>query len=497
MKAVVYVRVSDARQSDNTSLEAQEEYCRSWCATNSVQVAKVFIEAGASAKSANRPEFQRMFQWLEQDHSGISHVVVDKWDRFSRSMDDSVSYRMQLKAWNVELVAATQPVTDDPAGRLLQNILQSFGQFDNEQRAERSLRGMKRQAEAGRFVNPAPLGYKNNGKANPSLLVDEKSAPLVRGMYERIGEGRTLSDALDWARLHGLRGNRGGEIAIQTASKQMRNPAYCGRLEILGWGISRQGDWEPLVDAGLWSKVQLALSGKSGSLQVVHTAAHDEFVLRGVLVCAGCGRVMTASKSTSKSGKKIPYYHCIRGCARLRVDVADAAFVTKLESLVPDVVKTALLQECFREAWDRKNGSAQVDRERLETQRQTLLKRKNRLLALVQDELLSEADFREQYAQVNEQITETEAALAGTPDALDCDTACSYLEHLLCNLHLLWDQSDAAVKRSFGRLIYPAGVTCSKKGLGTPVTNSIFSILGSENVPKDELVALTGIEPVF
>jgi DNA invertase Pin-like site-specific DNA recombinase len=81
------------------------------------------------------------------------------------------------------LVSATQPVTDDPAGRLLQNILQSFGQFDDKQRAERSISGMRRQAEAGRFLNPAPLGYRNNGKANPSMLVDQASAPMVRGMY--------------------------------------------------------------------------------------------------------------------------------------------------------------------------------------------------------------------------------------------------------------------------------------------------------------------------
>ena len=196
MKAVIYVRVSDARQADNTSLDAQEQFCREWCARNGVQVAKVFVEAGASAKSAHRPEFQRMFAWLETNHSGISHVVCDKWDRFSRSMDDAVTYRVHLKTWRVELVSATQPVTDDPAGRLLQNILQSFGQFDNEQRAERSMRGMRRQAEAGRFLNPAPLGYRNNGKASPSMLIDERWAPLVRGMYERIGDGHSLSDAL-------------------------------------------------------------------------------------------------------------------------------------------------------------------------------------------------------------------------------------------------------------------------------------------------------------
>ena len=154
-------------------------------------------------------------------------------------------------------------------------------------------------------MNPAPLGYKNNGKAIPSMLIDQTSAPLVRGMYERLGDGHTLSDALRWARLHGLRGNRGGEIVIQTASKLMRNPAYCGRLEMPSFGISMQGDWEPLVDTGVWSKVQLALSGKSGALQVVHTAVNDKYVLRGIIVCDSCGHLATASTIKSKSGKRV------------------------------------------------------------------------------------------------------------------------------------------------------------------------------------------------
>jgi site-specific DNA recombinase len=501
MKAAIYVRVSDARQADNTSLDAQEQFCREWCARNNVQVVKVFVEAGASAKSANRPEFQRMFAWLEANHSGISHVVCDKWDRFSRSMDDAVTYRVQLKTWRVELVSATQPVTDDPAGRLLQNILQSFGQFDNEQRAERSIRGMRRQAEAGRFLNPAPLGYCNNGKANPSMLVDETSAPMVRGMYERIGDGHSLSDALKWARLHGLRGKRGGDIVIQTASKLMRNPAYYGWLERPSSGISMQGDWEPLVDAGLWSRVQLALSGRSGALQVVHTAVNDKYVLRGVIVCDSCGHLATASPSRSKSGKRIPYYHCMkRGHLYINVAKADAWFADLLERLIPNEHRLLVVEEAFREAWTVKNGSAAADGERLKGQLNTLQMRKRRLLGLVQDGVITQGDFQSEYDPLGEQITAVEAAIADSEvsrEPLDVDTAWGYLEHLLYNQHLVWIQADAQEKRRIARLIFPSGIRCSKGGFGTPLTHSLFSMLGDESIPMEGLVALSGIEPEF
>src|SRR5664279_3918053 len=177
-------------------------------------------------------------------------------------------------------------------------------------------------------------------------------------MYERIGDGHTLSDALKWAQLHGLRGKRGGEISIQTASKILRHPAHCGRLEMASFGISMQGDWEPLVDVGLWSKVQLVLSGKSGALQVIHTAVNVKYVLRGVIVCDTCGHLVTASTSKSKSGKRIPYYHCMKtGHRSVNVAKADAWFADLLERLTPNEHRLRVVEEGFREAWTVKNGS--------------------------------------------------------------------------------------------------------------------------------------------
>ena len=499
MRAVLYVRVSDARQADNTSLDAQEQFCRQWCETNGVQVDRVFKEAGASAKSVNRPEFQRMFLWLEQNHSAISHLVCDKWDRFSRSLEDGVTYRMQLKAWHVELVSATQPVTDDPAGNLMRNVLQSFAQFDNEQRAERSLRGMRDAAKSGRFVNPAPVGYKNAGnKSGPSLVQDE-SAPLVRGMFERVAAGDGVADALAWARLQGLRGKYGARITVQTASRLLRTHTYAARLEMPKWGISMKGDWEPIVELETWSKVQSILDGKSHALRVPHTAVNDSYQLRGLILCSTCGKPATASTSRGKLGGRFAYYHCPRGRGHLsiRVDKADALFVRLLESLIPNAARLELFRECFREVWNLKNGSAASDRDRLQTELTKLQQRKRRTFSLVQDGTISSEEFRPEWDSLNGQIAAIETALTQAQEHLDCDTALGYLEHLMFNQHALWFESNTEQKRRMARSIFPSGIRCSKEGLGTPPTHSIFSMLGDENVSQENLVALTGIEPVF
>jgi len=94
------------------------------------------------------------------------------------------------------------------------------------------------------------------------------------------------------------------------------------------------------------------------------------------------------------------------------------------------------------------------------------------------------ADYSKRYAMYNAQFAEIETALGSSADELDVDESWSDLEHLLCNLPILWNQSDAGDKRRFGRLIYPDGLACSKRGFGTPVTSSIFTVIGDISVPR-------------
>jgi hypothetical protein len=40
-------------QVENTSLDGQEKVCREWCRTNGLEVSRVYVERGESAKTAN------------------------------------------------------------------------------------------------------------------------------------------------------------------------------------------------------------------------------------------------------------------------------------------------------------------------------------------------------------------------------------------------------------------------------------------------------------
>lgn len=60
-KAVLYIRVStDEQAEDALNLINQETRCRRFCEQKGLTVVKVFTDAGESARSSDRPEFQNM-----------------------------------------------------------------------------------------------------------------------------------------------------------------------------------------------------------------------------------------------------------------------------------------------------------------------------------------------------------------------------------------------------------------------------------------------------
>jgi len=58
----------------------------------------------------------------------------------------------------VGLRSATEPFDDTPVGKLTENMLATFAQFDNDQKAETTATGMKSALGEGRWPFSPPLG---------------------------------------------------------------------------------------------------------------------------------------------------------------------------------------------------------------------------------------------------------------------------------------------------------------------------------------------------
>jgi site-specific DNA recombinase len=498
-KAIIYVRVSDARQVENTSLDSQEKVCREWCHTNGLEVSRVFIERGESAKSADRTQFQAMFLHLTQAGKGsFSHVIVYKFDRFSRNVDDGAIYRMELRKLGIALRSATEATDDSPASKLFTTVLGGFAQFDNDMRAERTLAGMKATLEKGRWQWPAPTGYLSGSKMGPSLVIDPERGPLIAKLFELVATGEhTKSSALAAVTALGLRSRKGVPLTQETIRKILVNSLYAGELFIKSWGKAVKGDYDPLVSQSVFDRVQTVLMGRSPA-QVPHVRERDDFPLRGLILCADCLKPVTASFSTGKLGNKFGYYRChrVKGHINAKAETVEAAFIGLLERLTPKQEQMELIERVFRSAWSSRAQTAVTDAATLRRELAKQEARKERVLGQMADGVLSAEDFASLHKSTVEVIADLRERLAfAESDVLDLDSAIEYLTHLLWNTSLVWQTSDLQGKKRIQRRIFPNGVILGIDGRWNTVTHTLYTLLADDTLQNEVLVAPQGFEP--
>src|SRR5262245_9845331 len=87
MRVIGYIRVSTEEQATaGVSLSAQAEKVRAYCALYDLTLLEVVEDAGASAKTLERPGLQRALSALRRGEA--DGVVVAKLDRLTRSVAD-------------------------------------------------------------------------------------------------------------------------------------------------------------------------------------------------------------------------------------------------------------------------------------------------------------------------------------------------------------------------------------------------------------------------
>src|SRR5579862_8465605 len=218
--AVIYVRVSTDEQADGPlNLANQEQKCRSFCAQKGLQVLIVFIDSGESARTSQRPEFQRMIAYCKVHRREVGHVVVQDLSRFARNNRDQAEFISELAGLGVKLCSVYEPNVDDTAaGKLAANIHGTFNQYFSDALSEKMKDRMRAAVLAGRFPWPAPIGSLNDEKATfgANIVPDPERAPLIRKAFEMIATGQyKKTEVLKTVTELGLRTRKGKTLSPQ------------------------------------------------------------------------------------------------------------------------------------------------------------------------------------------------------------------------------------------------------------------------------------------
>ena len=117
--AVSYLRVSTRGQAERGgghdegfSIPAQREANKKKALSMGAMVGKEFVDRGASAKSADRPQLQAMLEYVKENADRVDYVIVHKVDRLARNRDDDSDIMRVLRECGVQLVSASESIDD-------------------------------------------------------------------------------------------------------------------------------------------------------------------------------------------------------------------------------------------------------------------------------------------------------------------------------------------------------------------------------------------------
>lgn len=123
MKAVIYARYSSDNQREE-SIEGQIRDCRAYAEYNGIDIVGEYIDRAFSAKTDDRPDFQRMVS--DSSKKLFDVVLVWKLDRFARNRYDSAFYRYTLRKNGVKLISVKENISDGPEGIILESMIEGF-----------------------------------------------------------------------------------------------------------------------------------------------------------------------------------------------------------------------------------------------------------------------------------------------------------------------------------------------------------------------------------
>lgn len=324
-KAALYIRVStDAQREEGYSIEAQLQMLVAYCVSREIQYYESYIDGGFSGSNIERPRLSVLIDDIKNDR--ISHVIVYKLDRLSRSQKDTL-YLIEdvLIPHGVSFVSLNENMdTSTPIGRAMLGIMSAFAQLERETIRERTRMGMKERIKSGLWRGGGKIPYGYDYDSENGVLVPNEDAENVRLMYKLYLEGWSM---MAIAKYVGLKYER-------LAEQILKRRTNCGYITYNG--EEYKGKHEPIVSEEVFNKAQKMMNERSKA------PYGSKSLLSGMIYCGVCGSKMRYQK-WGKSGYKIYCYSQDKGKPHL-----SKGLMCNNKKIWADELENAVLADLFK-----------------------------------------------------------------------------------------------------------------------------------------------------
>ena len=289
-KVAIYIRVStDSQAEEGYSIDAQKEQLTAYCISKGLKNYDYYIDGGWSGSNIFRPQLQKLINDIEEEK--ISHVLVYKLDRLSRSQKDTL-YLIEdiFNKYNISFVSLTETIdTGTPMGKLMIGILSAFAQLERENIKMRTRMGMLERVKQGYWMGGGRLPFGYDYDKDLGYLIKNEDSEKVKKIFELYCEGysaQTLANTF---------GMKYDNLIYNILTRK----TYYGIIEYNN--EEYQGKHEPIITKDLFDKAHKCMLERSK----VKTCTSLN-LLTGLCVCGKCGAKIRYQK-WGKAHKLICY----------------------------------------------------------------------------------------------------------------------------------------------------------------------------------------------
>jgi len=335
MNGVIYARYSSDNQREE-SIEGQLRECMAFAEKNDIQIVETYIDRALSAKTDNRPAFQRMIRDSAKEQFEV--IIVWKLDRFARNRYDSAHYKAILRRNNVRVVSATEAISQGPEGIILESLLEGMAEYYSAELAEKVLRGMNENAYKCKFNGGTiPYGYYVDGEQH--LQIEPATAAIVREVFELYDSGMTMKEIVTTLNDKGLRNRRGNPFKISVVSKMLTNRRYIGEYKFRE--IVIENGIPAIIPKEMFESVNNKLN--ANRKKPARKKSGEEYILTTKLYCGNCKSFMVGESGTNRWDKTYRYYKCVSakrksGCDKKAVqkDLIEDLVIDQIQKIIRD-----------------------------------------------------------------------------------------------------------------------------------------------------------------
>ncbi len=320
MITALYCRLSleDGKDNESMSISNQKLLLKDYAEKNGMFNCEFYVDDGFTGRNFKRPAFQRMISDIEAGR--ISCVITKDLSRLGRNYIESGSYmEVFFPKHNVRYIAITDNYDSLNKQEMdiapFKNILNDMYSRDISKKV---LAGRMTRSRQGKFCGgQPPLGLMRDPDDNGHLIIDPKTAPIIRRIFDLALDGfgnmkickvlmeeqipitrmQTGTDcdvnyyAWSGSRISTILRNpfyKGAHVVCKTHQKGIRSNTYNiiprEQREVI------EDCHEAIIPKAEWEKVQQLIDRRPPIMKGNNCPYYNIF--HGIVYCATCGKSM-------------------------------------------------------------------------------------------------------------------------------------------------------------------------------------------------------------